>query len=191
MGVIMGNLLSEYRRRHNSNFIWASNDGICFFNKNRKPAAICLVTETSRVINHCDLCHVRQPKFICEIYSPNKFNNIGELINLLCHEHIEADADVTQVINKIDSSLMPYYAKDQKDIESWLWNFFLQTDPFSKKYSNSFEEFVKQQGNRNSNVMRSIEQMLWTISTVPNIYPIYYQKLYQPFIIGRNYMLYR
>lgn len=185
----MGNLLSEYRRRHNSNFIWASNDGVCFFNKNRKPAAVCLLTDACRAVSSCDFCHSRQPKFVCEVVEPAERFHMRYLIKLLFHEHVEVDIDVAKVMGSLDDSYVPYHAKDQKDIETWLWHFFLQTRPFVKYPQ--FEQFAKEQDKKQSNVMRSLDQMLWTASTLPSTYAIFYERMYLPFVVGRNYLLYK
>jgi hypothetical protein len=183
----MGNLLSEYRRRHNSNFIWASNDGVCFFNKNRKPAAVCLLTDANRV-STCEFCHSRQPRFVCEVLAPSeRFDR--NLVKILSHEHVDVDIDVAKVLVKLDEGYVPYHAKDQNDIETWLWHFFLQTRPFAKHPS--FERFTKGQDKKQTNVMRSIDQMLWASVQLSSVYAVYYERLYTPFVIGRNYLLYK
>jgi hypothetical protein len=184
----MGNLLSEYRRRHNSDFIWASNDGVCFFNKNRNPTAICLLTDSCRAFSNCELCSIKKPRFVCEVLTLGKLksNNIAQMVY---HEHVEVDIDIAKVINELDSELTPYHAKNQNDIESWLWNFFLQLQPFDK-YPH-FKKFVKSQDKKDSNVMRSIDQMLWAALNTPSLYGVYYERLYRPLIVGRNYLLYR
>jgi hypothetical protein len=186
----MGNLLSEYRRRHNSNFIWASNDGVCFFNKNKKPAAICLLTDYCRTVTTCEFCHIQHPKFVCEVLAPGERGSSSRsVINILFHEHVNVDIDISKVMETLDKEYIPYHAKDQNDIEAWLWNFYLQLRPFSRHAA--FDQYVKQQDKRNSNVMRSLDQMMWAATNIPSQYSLYYERLYQPVLIGRNYLLYK
>lgn len=186
----MGNLLNEYRRRHNSSFIWASNDGVCFFNKNRKPAAVCLLTDVCRAVVSCELCHTKNPKFVCEVLAPKDSAYSVGFFKILRHEHVGVDIDVNKILTNLDSKFVPYYAKDQKDIETWLWQFFIQMQPFAKSQY-QFNKFVKSQDKRQTGVMRSLDQMFWTIECFPSVYSIFYDRLYLPFIIGRNYLLYK
>lgn len=185
----MGNLLSEYRRRHNSNFIWASNDGVCFFNKNRKPAAVCLLTDACRAVSTCEYCHSRTPKFVCEVLAHTDRLASRNIVKILFHEHVDVDIDVNKVLTSLDPDFVPYHAKDQKDIETWLWHFFLQMRPFAKYPQ--FDKFVKSQDKKQTNVMRSLDQMFWSARNQPATYALFYERLYLPFIIGRNYLLYK
>lgn len=184
----MGNLLNEYRRRHNSNFIWGSSDGVCFFNKNRKPAAICLLTDMCRAGTVCDYCSGRQPRFVCEVFTLNRWGS-REPLKILAHDHIDVDIDVSKFMSKLDANFVPYHAKDQKDIEAWVWNFFLQLQPFSR--CDSYIEFAKKQDKKDSNTMRSLEQMIWAATNMPEIFSVYYARFYQLSVIGRNYLLYK
>lgn len=189
MGALMSNLLGEYRRRHNSNFIWAATDGVCFFNKNKKPAAVCVLTEPIRSVYGCCSCSSSLPKFVCEFFTPSSMLSNRRVINMIKHEHIGADTDISKVAAKIDSNFVPFVAKDQKDIESWLWSFFLQTDPFNRYHD--FDLFVKNQDKKMPNFIKATDQMVWTICNAPDLYSLYYSKLYQPFLIGRHYLLYK
>jgi hypothetical protein len=184
----MGNLLSEYRRRHKSDFIWGMTDGVCFFNKNRRPFAICLLSDPTKALSNCDRCWQRPTKFICEIIC-SSFNKKTNNINIVRHEHINADEDLSKFMKKIDAGLVPYLARDHRDIETWLWNYFVQFKPFKKPII--FDEYVKNQDKRQSGISKALDQMLWCAINYPSIYSLFYEDLYTHILVGRNYLLYK
>jgi hypothetical protein len=92
-------------------------------------------------------------------------------------------------MKKIDPELVPYLAKDHKDIEIWLWNYFIQSKPFKKPLA--FDDYVKNQDKRQNNISRALDQMLWCAINQPSAYSLFYEDMYTHILVGRNYLLYR
>lgn len=183
----MSNLLNEYRKRHRSNFIWATNDGVCFFGKNHRPGAVCVVSDPARSIQDCSKCRNGKNLLVCEIYEPFIRNHSG----CIYHNHITADTDLAKILANINKSYVPYFAHNQKDIEAWLWNFFLQTKPFVNGSSAWMAFLQNQKKDKESNVMKLLSQMVWCVEFCPYIYAHFYDYVYRPFLLGRTYLLYK
>jgi len=178
----MGNLLSEYRKRHKLDFIWSGcANGTCFFSKDGRPNLICLTSEPTRSLASCPRCPPKRGEITVEFitFSDNKAS--------LIHDHIHPDTDLNAFIRKnLDDKLVPFQARSFKDLEVWLWSLFLQLKPIQ---GTRWQRFRKsQKGNKSSQV---IEQMLWICTNTPSIYRLYYHNFFTTYLLGRNYLMYR
>ncbi len=180
----MGNLLNEYRKRHKLDFVWSScANGVCFFSKGGKPSLICLTSEPMRSLSTCPKCkNHKEGDIVVELVS---FPGNKELS--LVHDHIHPDTDLNVLVKKnIGEELNPFQAKTYKDLEVWLWSFFLQLRPIQGTHWQRFRKMQK--GSKCSQV---VEQMFWAACHSPAIYRFYYHSFYSVYLLGRNYLMYR
>lgn len=115
------NLMQEYRRRHNQDFVWSSQAGCCFFNdRNDEPALICLTNLQGQAFSTCTQCAQSYPGMIIELFS------LAEAFphyNLSSHTHVGPDLDLMKIMRQRD--LFPVVAKP-RDLEMWLWKVFIK-----------------------------------------------------------------
>lgn len=169
------NLLVEYCKRHKTAFVLPTNGGLCFFNDYHLPSLVCLTSNTPKSITTCNLCGTDESSMIIEILSGS--------LSLISHTHIHPDADILQYIkiNFDRRGLTPVYLKTGKEIEVWLWKFFLS---HQHKLLNSYAWKI-----RNDESNDAYEQMTYCAMQFPRIYSTYYT-LYQMCTAGRKYLLF-
>jgi len=188
-GTNVASLIQEYRERHGMNFVLAVDEGLCFFDVSRKPAAIVLTSSPSRNITTCRECLLPRGGLIAELFVLTGQPYPSQTYKLAKHEHINPDTDLRWWVNDVlkgkEGTYEPFIATNDRDIECWLWRFFIRHHPlFQKKWANKDEPF------------RSLEQMAWTINnsgqhnSQPRLFEGFYKTLYYTFMLGRRYLLY-
>lgn len=174
----MANLLTEYRERHKTNFILPIDEGVCFFNLNKKPHLICLTSSLSRNYSTCRQCLKHIGGLIAEVFLYNSTN----YFSLIKHEHIDPDLDLGNFVNKVtNEKLIPFVAYSEIDVECWLWNFYLSNyEVFLRKWENKVEP------------CRMLEQVSFCFQDRGNFKHLetFYTKFYQTFLLGRKYILF-
>lgn len=172
----MASLIVEYRQRYRMDFVLPADEGVLFFDVNKKPAAVALISSLSKNNTTCRNCNSHRAGLISEIFIPTNKN----LLSLKYHDHIGPDIDLNKYVNERLNSkaYVPYIANGDRDAEGWLWRYFLQVHKI--KFTNITS--------KNSN-MRTIEQMLFCVANHPKLYELYYKSLYQTLLIGRKYLL--
>ena len=179
--------MQEYRERHGMNFVLSVDEGVCFFDQNKKPAAVVLTSSHSRNITTCRQCLRHQGGLIAELFTLTGKAFPEHVYKLTTHEHIDADLDLRKWVNdnlKTGSGTYePVVAASDRELECWLWRFFIRHNPaLPKKWANKEEPF------------RSLEQMAWAInnkySGMPKLFEGFYKNLYYIFMLGRRYLIY-
>src|SRR5579859_2893855 len=131
----MANLLIEYCKRHNTEFVLPTNNGMCFFNHNDTPAFICLTSmrlhqqvcllsptevpiegiHSQKLI--CKKCSTKESLIIIELFG----RRLANRFEFLLHDHIHPDTDIIKYIKDSGhENLKPVYLKTGRDIELWL-----------------------------------------------------------------------
>lgn len=166
----MANLLTEYRKRHKSGFVWACFNGVCFFSLNDEPAAVCLVSEVVHGLTICEECDGNSKdklvidcvKIVHEISYP--------------HVHVAVGTDLKDL--SFLSDLTPFESSRPLDHEIWLWNFYL-------KFSNPFSKDLEWRAIKHN----PINEMLWAAVNRSHIYLQYFNNFFKTYLLGRKYLL--
>lgn len=178
------NLLTEYYRRHGVNYLLPTNESYVFFEDcHETPMLVCLMSTHPRNYNTCYRCQHGSSGIIVEVFSPNRETPLL----LTSHIHIKPDDDLlTKVINNFDCSFSPFYAKNYRDIEVWLWRFFISHNRYKSSRSwIAISESIKSK----DEYLIATEQMASCALKNPKVYHSYYT-MYQSVVSGRNYLLY-
>jgi hypothetical protein len=174
----MASLLAEYRERHGLKCVFPLDEGMCFFDVNKKPGAVVLTSSHSRSAINCHNCLTPKNGLIGEIFI------LTNSLKIEKHEHISPDTDLYEWVNnnisKKEGNYEPYVAESIQDVECWLWRFFTKHNNILpiRKWHNKEEPF------------RSIEQMLWAIRENQLLFGSFYKNVYNPIMLGRKYILY-
>jgi len=182
----MASLIQEYRQRHGMNFVMPLDEGLCFFDRAKKPDAIVITSSHSRHMTTCRRCLSNKGSLVGEIVVHSGLSFPSDTYNIVKHEHISPDLDLRQWVNDVlPGNHEPVVVTDDRHIECWLWRFFIRYTPaYVRKWSSKEEPY------------RSIEQMMWTIqnknSTQTNrrMFEAFYKNIYYNFVLGRKYLLY-
>jgi hypothetical protein len=181
------NLLVEYCRRKGIDYVPTHDNGVCFFNKEHKPTYICTLSMIPKANHTCLKC-LTDNDIIVEVFSgtmtrpSDVFSSNGECYNLDSHEHLSINADVLKYLKSKLENVQPVYMKNAKDIERWMWQFFLANCNTSKAFKKWIEQHETTQ-----EPLRTHEQMFRCASRHPGAFSLYYS-LYQGFV-GRRYLL--
>lgn len=191
------NLLSEYCKRSKNNFVIPTNDGICFFNEHNRPAIIGTTSVLPKAKQICYKCKILESNdpfaaktteyeksvIIVELFVPDKY--CGYSADR--HFHVSADSDVLKEISNYGyGNVEPVHLNHGRDIEIWLWNFFLFHSPIRR--SADWDRFLSSQ-KTNTQPLKCYEQMAHCAINYPKIYEQYYN-IYQSFVPGRKYLLF-
>jgi hypothetical protein len=185
----MVSLLTEYRNRHGMNFVVGVDEGLCFFDVGKKPSAIVMTSSHSRSISTCRQCLSHQGGLLTELFVHTNTHFPNQCWKLLRHEHLDPDVDLREWVNKHardrGAAYEPFMASDDRQLEAWLWRFFVRGNPlFNRKWTYKDEPF------------RSLEQMAWVIDNSgrhhnqPRLFESFYKSLFYTFMLGRKYLLY-
>jgi len=171
----MSSLLVEYRKRHCSEAIWTANEGTCFFDIQGRPALIALISLPCRSLSTCYECE--QGMLALELFTqgPNR------TFNIIYHRHVGPDTNLLNIIREEAGypQAIPFTAKDNRDVELWLWRFFENSRKPVRVYSAELNPQTK-----------ILEEMAQCAIKHPRSYAAYYAH-YQAFIIARKYLLYQ
>ena len=174
----MASLLTEYRKRHKKTFVLPTNEGVCFFDLNGIPAAICLTSLAGRSYSTCYRCAERPCRMIAEVFRPHGHGYHG--YNISMHTHIEPDTDILKLVDtQVIGGVVPFMPTSQRDLEFWLWRFFslnLRSKPLYPKKETMPE-------------LSTLEEMVAVAMRQPKSYAVYYA-MFELFIIGRKYLIY-
>jgi hypothetical protein len=181
-------LITEYRKRHGLTCVMSVDEGVTFFDSNKKPSAIVMTSSHSRSVTNCRECLGHKGGLIGELFVHTGQHHPKQVYRLARHEHIEADVDLCAWANKHNpggSKLEPFTPSSDREVECWLWQFFIRNNPaYLRKWANKEEP------------LRSIEQMAWTIDNSgnypnqPRTFECFYKSLYYTFLLGRKYTIY-
>lgn len=185
----MTSLITEYRTRHNLNCVMSVDEGVTFFNINKKPFAIVLTSSHSRSVTNCRQClSSKNGGLIGELFVHTNQCYPNQIFSLISHQHLEADVDLVDWANQYSSSkdrLDPFLPSSDLQIESWLWQFFITNNEiYKRKWVNKNE------------TQRFLEQIAWTVDNSgnhqnnPRLYETFYKNFYCRFILGRKYTIY-
>lgn len=159
-------LLSEYRSRHNAQFISINEDGVLFCNKNNKQELIILTSCLGRSTTTCYSCSSKDntSNIIIEIYNKN---------GLLDHLHELPDGDLYKYI-KLHEGVEPFEGKKSDFIENWLWSFFIHSNMIDLN-SLKFKNYK--------------DQILSINKDYPDLVGMFYENYFCKFLLGRKYLL--
>lgn len=182
----MTSLITEYRKRHGLSCIMSVDEGVTFFDSGKKPTAIVMTSSLSRTVTNCRACLAHKGGLIGEVFVHTGKCHPEPTFRLARHQHIEADIDIRAWANEhAGPGLEPMVARSDRDIEAWLWRFFIRNNPvFARKWANKDE------------TLRAIEQMAWAVDNSgshqgqPRVFDSFYKNLYYTFILGRRYTIY-
>ena len=170
------NLLTEYQRRHDDLFIPVVHDGICFFNdKNGTPSLIATTSLACRSFSTCYDCNDLKSTIIVELFVPGG----GGSFNVAGHFHVDICSDLMKFLkeNYYVKDIVPFYAKDMRDLEIWLWK-FCSTGKMRGLKSLETDEKIKM-----------IEQIVYACQKQSKLYGAYHIA-YEAFLPNRRYMLF-
>lgn len=177
------NLLVEYCKRHGVNFVWGNNEGIVFLDDYNRPAVVCITSSAPRQIITCGSCPTDRSNLVVELFVPSR----DSIFSPLSHSHQPPDVDLLKHFCDIGhGGYKPYKAKNQTDVETWLWRFFIFHN--KTKYSTAWRRFSAEQS-KDESPMKYIEQMAWVAIKHPKVYHDYYH-MYQMLTTARNYLLF-
>jgi hypothetical protein len=196
----MTTLMMEYRQRHNKNFILPAQAGLLFFNKevtgwckdHSRPRSQCFFckTETTeyqpalivttnlqgQASTTCNKCGQIYPGVILELFVPAISERSWERFK---HFHIAPDVNIIKALN---IELVPFSTKKPRDLEVWLWKWYLLHREMSNTQSIAWNKYLSKQKNED------LENMAWCAMKMPSFYSSY-QNLCQFFLLGRKYLL--
>lgn len=181
-------LVTEYRKRHGITCVLSVDEGVTFFDANKKPAAIVLTSSHSRSVTNCRQCLQHKGGLIGELFVHNNQFFPKDVCQLHRHEHVEADVDLCAWANANapgKAILEPFTASSDRELECWLWQFYIRNNPaYLRKWSNKEDP------------ARSLEQMAWTVDSSGNsqgdlrLFESFYKSIYYTFLLGRRYTIY-
>lgn len=175
------NLITEYCNRHNTEFLIPTNNGVLFFNDYKRPALICLTSNTPKAFTACPLCASEETLMTVELFAPGKDSSFTHV----AHHHVHPDTDLLQHINKqAGIDLKPVRLTSSRDMECWLWSFFL----FHHRLRRSRNWMAwREQLEITCEVSRTYAEMTHCAVKFPRYYANYYT-IYQTFTVGRKYL---
>lgn len=182
----MGSLLEEYRKRHKISCVWPVNEGILFFEKQGKPAAIAVTSSYTKSLSVCPACPLNPDSIILEIYHLYKF---PKCVKRITHTHMPPDADLIDYIcNHVPKGeeYSPYISSGERDQERWLWELFLLTSPFAGH--SKWESFLQTQKTTDPKLVW-LEQAFWATLNAPAQFKTYYNAIYSVCMVNRCYIL--
>lgn len=171
----MSSLLTEYRKRHRCDAIWPANDGVCFFdNILNRPSLIALCSLPCRAVSTCIYCEDGTLALELFGHAPNRS------YDLVTHRHIKPDSNLLNVIREDIGypDAIPFAARDNRDVEVWLWRFFENGKKPVRIYSTETNP-----------ELRTLEEMAQCAIKHPRTFAAYYSQV-QAFVIARKYLLY-
>lgn len=172
------NLLTEYRKRHRGDFIWAVEEGAVFYSLNNIPELVLLSSSHSRCLQTCSRCETHVSGVILELFK-------GE--DLICHIHQPPDCNITRFMTNLGyTEHKPFIPKSEQEAEMWLWDYYLK---LVGRISSGFDSLTRKKGLNNKE--RFCEQLLWMIDYSPHHFSTFYNKFYCNFLVGRKYLLMR
>lgn len=172
------NLLTEYSRRHSTEFALPVGDGVCFFTGTHP--IVCVTSHSPKTITKCPSCIKSFVTF--ELFVPGSGGGYLQTK----HYHLPPDADVFRHVKYYDNSAKPVYLKNAGDMERWLWKkFFITNSKLST--SRAWREFTESR--ETTDDMRTNEEMTWCAMNHPNHFS-YYHAIHQVLVVGRKYLLY-
>jgi len=125
----MSDLIAEYRTHVNSDFVLPADEGVVFFESQRQPHSIAVISTPGRALTVCpDECAGNAPgKMVLEILTPS-FHSSTLSYEIVLHSHIHPDTDLISFCSKFFSNdIKPYPITARQEAEGWLWNFFEMT----------------------------------------------------------------
>jgi hypothetical protein len=171
----MATLLAEYRKRHKKNFVSTTNEGVCFFDVNDLPALICLTSLSTRSCTTCTRCTERPCSMIVELFQPT----VGTYYQSY-HGHCEPDSDIVKLIEKFGiKEAKPFMPNTQRDLEIWLWRFFVSSGRV--RLHASKRESIKE--------LQTLEEMATVAMRYPKSFSTYYS-MFETFLLGRKYLMF-
>lgn len=164
-----------------------TNDGLCFFNDHKRPGLIALTSTSPKSHQTCYRCGSESSWVILELFIPNR----DDIFTCVFHDHIHPDANLVKEVraaacNTNVEIATPVYLKNGRDIEVWLWSFFLFHSRLRR--SRNWVNWVDQQ-TTTAEPLRSYEQMVNCAMNHPKVFNLYYT-MYQTFVPGRKYLLF-
>jgi hypothetical protein len=173
------NLLTEYRKRRNLDYLPVLHDGLCFFNPKKQTNSPIIATTSlaCRTFSTCNECDDKYNMLTVELFQPG----YGGSFALLSHKHVDQSTDLKQHVNKeCNWQLEPFFANSNRSLEFWLWDFcFKQMKKNNNMRMSLFED---------DPTMKNLEEMAQVAIKYPRQYHIYYLA-YEAFLISRKYML--
>lgn len=169
----MASLVVEYFRRHGKKVALPVDEGICFFScLNTK--IVCITSSHAKSFSTCRHCEVNRG-IILEVFVSTGRSSPAMKLHL--HKHIDDnDMNLLELIaSMFGPSLNPYYAKNNFELENWLWSFYCSTNPLLQAIAKKFKNIA--------------DQMYFVANNHPRVFELYYNSLHQPFLLNRKYML--
>lgn len=171
----MSNLAVEYFRRHGSNVVLPTNDGVVFFND-----LICLTSVSPKTVNCCSYCG-KDYRIVVEFIATTR----DKAVNVIFHGHVEPDTDLVKCMKNFYSDSKPVYLKNNTEIEVWLWNYYLLKSKLH--LSKTWKEFAQTLTTKEP--FRTNQMLTWCALNLTRVFQSYYS-LYQTVVVGRKYLLY-
>ncbi len=181
-------LMDEYRRRHDIDGVWPANEGVLFFEREGKPALICMTSSHSKSVTTCPACPANKGGLTLEVYQHRRF---PQCVRQVTHIHIPPDGDLLEYIRrhvKEGDEYVPVVMHGDREQERWVWEFFLLSQVF--RGNDRFTSFIEQQQSNNEPAQaRWITQVLYTLDHHADIYRTFYIQVYSLCLVNRTYIL--
>lgn len=179
----MANLMTEYFRRHGDQHVMATNDGICVFNEHKRPAMIALTSIAPKSLSCCANCAYPERGIAIEILEPSR----DQPFALTSHLHVPPDTDIKKyIISNGYNNYCPVYLKNNRELEIWLWNFFLFHSRLRR--SRNWAKTCSEQSETDEPT-RTYEQMAQCAILWPKYFAQFYI-MYQTVVSGRKYLIF-
>jgi hypothetical protein len=179
----MPDLISEYRTHINSDFVLPSDEGVVFFDFQRQPHSIAVVSSPSRALTVCpEQCAGQsRGKMVLEILTPS-LHSTALPYEIMLHTHIHPDTDLINFCSKFFSSdIKPFPIVSRQDAESWFWNFFEATAIYKMATAKHKIENLSKD---------SLTRFLQNVMNANNLHKwwSYYMDLYVNILASRRYL---
>lgn len=123
----MNTIQNEYTKRHNIEYLCPITEAVLFFERNKKPHSICLISSKNKGLKTCDKCNSTSD-FILEWFTIEKFPRLYLDVN---HRHISPDINLFEFFKEIiPSDCVPYVSKGERDQEMWVWKAITSLERF-------------------------------------------------------------
>jgi hypothetical protein len=177
----MNPLQNEYIKRHNIQHLCPLTEGVLFFEKNKKPHSVCLISSRHKGLRSCPVCSTTN-EFIFEWFILDKFPRLHYDV---MHQHITPDVNLFDFFKEhLPADCTPYVSKGDRDQEEWLWKALTSVDRFSASGS-SIAKKAQSCTDRSNTWLASI---IYILQNSPDTFNTLYEH-YSYCLINRKYLL--
>jgi hypothetical protein len=170
----------EYNRRHGTDSIWPCQAGLVFLDPagEKDWPAIVLSSLQGQCNSSCNGCALAYTGVVIEIFLPS-VKATDSFFAQASHDHVAPDINLLKFIKHKGLNVVPFHAKQNRDLETWLWRHFVRLRKESLEKDHAWIENKKWTEN---------DYMAWMAINRDKSYDVFY-KTCMNFLPGRKYVL--